>query len=703
MVKLSRYLRPYVVFMVTIIVLLFVQALANLTLPDYMSRIVNIGIQQSGVRDPIPTVLRATSLDQLLDLLPDAARSDVASAYQRLDVSELTEQERQAVIDRYPLAEQEVLFEKRTDLAWSDPALASFKQALAHWVSGPQAGAGPSMDQDRPADQAIINRLLLEYRTIGLDLTGLQRQTILTTGGFMLLIALVGALAAVFVGFFSARLAAGVARDLRLDVFTHIESFSSAEFDRFSTASLITRTTNDIQQVQTAIVMLMRMLIFAPIMGIGGIIKAVQTNTSMIWIVVVVVSILLLLVTLLYFLAVPRFKRVQKLVDRLNLVTREFLSGLLVIRAFNTQAHEEARFEAANQDLTRVSLFVNRLMAAAMPVMTLLMNVTGIFVVWVGSRQVDLGHMQVGDIMAFIQYTMQIIMSFLMVSAVFILLPRAGVSAQRIVEVLDMPLTIQDPDQPQAFVENQRGRVVFDQVSFAYPDAVEPVLCDVSFTAEPGQTTAIIGSTGCGKSTLVNLIPRFYDVTRGRILVNGVDVRAVSQKSLRDRIGYVPQQGILFSGSVRDNITYGQPQAQETAVWQAARTAQAEGFISEDSQGLDRPVAQGGTNVSGGQKQRLAIARALIKKPDLFIFDDSFSALDYQTDARLRMALKQDLNPVTVIIVAQRIATIRQAHQILVLDQGRIVGRGKHDELIKTCRVYREIAASQLPEEEWPA
>ena len=727
MTKLIRYLKPYTVSVVLIFSLLFAQAITDLSLPDFMSRIVNVGIQQSGVESDAPVVLRASRFQQILSLIPDPEQTELNSIYQKLDLENMTPAERKTVLEQYPVAEQEVLYEIRPGMSLSETASQSLTQAVvmislieSEMLSELQLPeltlplANPA--ENKQIFQQIQNHLsdfstqqlnqmasawlASEYQIIGVDLAAMQRRYILQTGAWMLVVALLGSICAVLVGFFASRMAAGLSRDLRLAVFSHVEQFASAEFNQFSTASLITRTTHDIQQIQMAVVMLMRILFFAPIMGIGGIIKALDTNVSMSWIIVLAVALLLSMMALLFILVIPRFKLIQKLIDRINLITREFLSGLMVIRAFNTQKYEENRFDETNKKLTGINLFVSRLMAAAMPAMMLLMNGTAILIVWFGAKQVDLGRMQVGDMMAFIQYAMQIIMSFLMLSIIFIMLPRAGVSAQRVADVINTPLSIQDPEHPVQFDDNQKGVVTFEHVTFRYPNADEDVLHDISFVASPGQTTAIIGSTGSGKSTLLNLIPRFYDVTGGRITVNGVDVRQISQSALRERIGFVPQRGILFSGTIRENIEYGNPDADEAAIHKAVTTAQAIDFVMESDQQFETAVAQGGSNVSGGQRQRLSIARALVKNPDVYLFDDSFSALDYRTDASLRRALNDYANDATRLIVAQRIATIRHAEQILVLDEGRIVGHGTHEVLLRSCSVYREIAASQLSEKE---
>ncbi len=526
---------------------------------------------------------------------------------------------------------------------------------------------------------------------------------ILAEGGKMLLVALLGAVCTIAVGYLSARLAAGTARNLRHDVFRKVERFSNAEFDHFSTASLITRTTNDIQQIQMLSVMALRFVFYAPIMGIGGIIRAVGKSSNLSWIIAVAVLVVIGFVLVIFALSVPRFKRVQKLVDKLNLVTRESLTGMMVIRAFNTQRREEERFDEVNRDLTRTTLFVNRIMVFMMPVMMLIMNGVQLLIIWIGAGQVDLGGIQVGDMMAFMQYAMQIIMSFLMISVMFIMLPRASVSAQRINEVLETEPVIRDKEVPARFPEDFKGIVEFKDVTFAYPGADEPALKHISFTAKPGETTAFIGSTGSGKSTLVNLIARFYDVTEGQILIDGVDIRDVSQHELRERIGFVPQKGVLFSGTIRSNLQYAKEDASDDELRMAAEIAQAADFIGDKEAGYDSEIAQGGGNVSGGQKQRLSIARALVKRAPIYIFDDSFSALDFKTDAALRRALKRETGHSTMLLVAQRISTIMGAEQIIVLDDGGIAGIGTHQELMKCCDVYREIAQSQLSEKELDA
>lgn len=553
---------------------------------------------------------------------------------------------------------------------------------------------------DMILEQAAVSYARNAYQDLGMDVDQMQYHYLFTTGGKMIALAFLGMAASVLVCYLASRVGARVGRDLRGRVFRKVVGFSNNEFDHFSTASLITRSTNDIQQVQFLAVMVLRMVLYAPILALGGVYKVFQTNVSMSWIIALAVILIFCVVLVLFVAAMPKFKTLQKLVDRLNLVTREILTGLSVIRAFSTEKHEEERFDTANKNLTRTNLFVNRAMTFMMPTMILIMNGVSVLIVWNGAHGISDGQMQVGDMIAFIQYTMQIIMGFLMICMISIMLPRAGVSADRIQEILTSETVIDDPKEAKAFCKEEAGVLKFDHVSFRYPGADEDVLHDIHFTARPGETTAIIGSTGSGKSTLVNLIPRFYDVTEGTITLDGVDIREVSQHTLRDKIGYVPQKGVLFSGDIASNILFGNPDGGEAVMKEAAQIAQAEEFIEAKSEKYHSHIAQGGSNVSGGQKQRLSIARAIAKRPELFIFDDSFSALDYKTDVALRKALKKKTAQSTVLIVAQRISTILHAEQIIVLDEGKIAGIGTHRELLDSCEVYRQIAASQLSEEE---
>lgn len=548
--------------------------------------------------------------------------------------------------------------------------------------------------------QTAATFIKAQYTDLGMNIENIQSQYILKTGGIMILLAFGSMIAAVSVTLIAARVAAGFGRNLRSKVFGKVVRFSNAEFDKFSTASLITRSTNDIQQIQTLMVLLLRIVFYAPILGLGGIFRVVKTDTGMSWIIAVALAAILSLVIVLFGLAIPKFKLVQKLVDKLNLVARESLTGMLVIRAFNTEKYQENKFDGANKDLTKTNLFVSRIMGGMMPLMMLIMNLITILIVWVGAHNVNDGVMQVGDMMAFIQYTMQIIMAFLMISMVSVMLPRASVSGQRIAEVLETKESIKDPEKNDEFNKNKKGYVEFKNVSFKYPGAEEYVLKDISFTAKPGETTAFIGGTGSGKSTLVNLIPRFYDVTEGEILVDGTDIRKVSQHDLREKIGYVPQKGILFSGTIESNLKYGNEDALLEELEEAANIAQASEFINTKALKYAEEISQGGTNVSGGQKQRLSIARALVKNPDVYIFDDSFSALDFKTDAAVRKALNEKTSHSTMLIVAQRISTIMGANQIIVLDEGKIVGKGTHKELLENCEVYKQIALSQLSKEE---
>lgn len=742
MLRLIRFLRPYVLMILLIFGLLFAQAMADLALPEAMSGIVNVGLQQKGIADAIPEALRTVELDRLLLLVPAADRAAVDAAYRRLDPEALPAADRDRLLARYPILANESV------AVWDPPAdtdrealkavlarAIALRQGLASGMAGfggmGATGSFPSLPEGtdlievveqlpeaqreallaKAADAmaGLSDSLLLqtasvwiagEYEACGMDLVAIQNRYILSQGGYMMLLALVAAACTIAVGYLSALVAAGLSRDLRRQVFRKVEGFSSAEFDKFSTASLITRSTNDIQQIQMMLVMLLRILFYAPMMAIGGVVKVVAAQASMTWIIGMAVGALLTLIVLVFTVAMPRFKRIQKLVDKLNLVTREILSGLMVIRAFNTRRREEERFDGVNGELTRTTLFVTRIMVLMMPVMMLIMNGTTLLIVWTGALKIDAGTLQIGDMMAFLQYAMQIIMSFLMVSFVFFMLPRASVSAERIGEVLDTAATILDPAEPRAFPDGAPGRLEFRDVGFRYPGADENVLCRLSFVAEPGKTTAIIGGTGSGKSTIIQLIPRFYDVTEGAILLDGVDIREVRQRDLRARIGYVPQRGILFSGDARSNVAFGRPDASDAEVDRALHVAQASEFVEAHKEGTAMAISQGGVNVSGGQRQRLSIARALAVQPDLFLFDDSFSALDFRTDAALRKALREETASATVLVVAQRIGTILHADRILVLDDGRLVGTGTHRELLDTCPLYREIALSQLSEEE---
>ncbi len=741
MLRLIRFLKPFWYLVVLIFLLLYGQAMTDLALPDYMSSIVNVGIQQNGVADAVPEAMRAAELDKVLLLMTATDAETVDAAYDRLAKADLSGDALAAALEKYPILETEdvavLALPEGTSRAGLDALLKkavamrmAFDKGLSNLPgyssSGmPQIPAGTDVFQllkAMPADQreALLAKgyaamdemnasvlqqadatwITSEYKAVGLDQAAIQTAYILSKGGMMLLIALLGAACTVAVGYLSARTAAGMAHNLRSQIFRTVEGFSNEELDKFSTASLITRSTNDIQQIQMMLVMLLRVLFYAPIMSIGGILKILGGDSSMLWIIGVAIATLATVILIVFTIAMPKFKAMQKLVDRLNLVSREILSGLMVIRAFNTRKLEEKKFEAANQDLTKTMLFVNRVMITMMPVMMLIMNGTMLSILWFGGKQIDAGNMQIGDMMAFIQYAMMIIFSFLFVSISFFMVPRASVAAQRIGEVLDTKPTVVDPKEPKAFVPGACGLVEFKDVSFRYPKAEEDVLRGISFTAEPGSTLAIVGSTGSGKTTLVNLLLRYYDATGGKVLVDGRDVREVRQRDLRARIGYVPQRAVLFTGDVASNVSYGNPDATDEEIAAAVRVAQAAEFVETNPDRYGMAVAQGGTNVSGGQRQRLSIARALAVHPEIFVFDDSFSALDFKTDAALRKALREETADATAIIVAQRIGTVMTADRILVLDEGRIAGIGTHRELMETCDVYKEIALSQLSAEE---
>lgn len=738
MAKLAKYLKPFSAMLVLSIALLFGQAISDLNLPNYMSDIVNTGIQQSGIKNAVPEAVSEDGFTLMTSLMQERDKQTVNQYYTLVQAGD------NRYTDAYPLLKNKngyIL--KETNDTVIDELNPIFGRAAATFIeiskqlsasSGNQAAPAKQMDmtnvdykelyalnpvlQQLPATQlneAIASAdqmdpamqiqtgtafVKLLYGELGMDVGRIQNQYIMKTGFFMLLIALGGAAATIGVGYLSARIAAGIAKKLRRDVFSKIESFSNNEFDKFSTSSLITRTTNDITQVQTLIIMGIRILFYAPILGVGGVIMVLRENSSMTWIIGLAVALLIALIGVVFYVAMPKFKIIQKLIDKLNLVARENLSGLSVVRAFSNQNFEKNRFDLANQDLTKTNLFVNRVMVFMMPAMMLIMNLITLLIVWVGANQIAVSAMQVGDMMAFMQYAMQIIMSFLMISMMFIMVPRASVSAQRIVEVLATEPSIVDPVQAKPFQSDQRGVVEFRNVSFHYQDAPEDVLTGITFTAKPGETTAFIGSTGSGKSTLINLIPRFYDVTSGEVFVNGVNVKDVTQHDLHEQIGYVPQKGVLMSGSIASNLRYGKKEATDEEVRHAAEIAQAADFIQKDEAGFEKNISEGGANVSGGQKQRLSIARALVKKSPIYIFDDSFSALDYKTDTALRQALKKYTGDSTVLIVAQRVNTIRHAEQIIVLDEGKIVRIGTHDELLQSCPTYLEIASSQLSKEE---
>ena len=703
MKKLFGFLKPYALQVVVIICVLMVQAYCDLSLPAYTSDIVNVGIQQSGIDEKVPEALAGEDLNLILAFVPEEDRAEVADAYE--ESSDSYDYEGTVMALKEQVKEDDSRLEELSDQMGLPMVMAMAAEESGINMNGAEGmtGEGSGQMEDLPdsmVEQAVAAYIQSAYEKIGIDVGDISSRYILATGGKMLLLAGLGMAASILVGLMASRVGAGLGRSLRERVFRKVVGFSNGEFDKFSTASLITRSTNDIQQIQLLTVMILRMVLYAPIMAIGGIWNVFHTNVDMSWIIALAVILIFLLVAVLFAVVMPKFRILQNLVDRLNLVSREILTGLSVIRAFGTEKHEEERFDDANKDLTRANLFVNRAMTFMMPTMMLIMNGISVLIVWVGGHSIDEGTMQVGDMMAFIQYTMQIIMAFLMICMISVMLPRAAVSAERVDGVLESHTLINDPGDPEKLPEESKGQVVFDHVSFRYPGAEEDVLEDISFTAEPGQTTAIIGSTGCGKSTLVNLIPRFYDVTEGSIRLDGHDIRNLTQHDLREKLGYVPQKGVLFSGDIASNILFGNPDGTDEEMEEAARIAQATEFIEAKKRQYHSHIAQGGSNVSGGQKQRLSIARAIAKHPAVYIFDDSFSALDYKTDVALRGALKEKTEDSTVIIVAQRISTIMHAEQILVLDDGKIVGKGTHKELLRDCPEYYQIASSQLSEKE---
>ena len=703
MKKLFGFLKPYALQVVVIICVLMVQAYCDLSLPAYTSDIVNVGIQQSGIDEKVPEALAGEDLNLILAFVPEEDRAEVADAYE--ESSDSYDYEGTVMALKEQVKEDDSQLEELSDQMGLPMVMAMAAEESGINMNGAEGmtGEGSGQMEDLPdsmVEQAVAAYIQSAYEKIGIDVGDISSRYILATGGKMLLLAGLGMAASILVGLMASRVGAGLGRSLRERVFRKVVGFSNGEFDKFSTASLITRSTNDIQQIQLLTVMILRMVLYAPIMAIGGIWNVFHTNVDMSWIIALAVVLIFLLVAVLFAVVMPKFRILQNLVDRLNLVSREILTGLSVIRAFGTEKHEEERFDDANKDLTRANLFVNRAMTFMMPTMMLIMNAISVLIVWVGGHSIDEGTMQVGDMMAFIQYTMQIIMAFLMICMISVMLPRAAVSAERVDGVLESHTLINDPEKPEKLPEESKGQVVFDHVSFRYPGAEEDVLEDISFTAEPGQTTAIIGSTGCGKSTLVNLIPRFYDVTEGSIRLDGHDIRNLTQHDLREKLGYVPQKGVLFSGDIASNILFGNPDGTDEEMEEAARIAQATEFIEAKKRQYHSHIAQGGSNVSGGQKQRLSIARAIAKHPAVYIFDDSFSALDYKTDVALRGALKEKTEDSTVIIVAQRISTIMHAEQILVLDDGKIVGKGTHKELLRDCPEYYQIASSQLSEKE---
>ncbi|WP_061312916.1 ABC transporter ATP-binding protein [Clostridium botulinum] len=739
MLKLLKHLKKSVWLILAILVLLVGQAVCDLTLPKYTSDIVNVGIQHGGVDKITPDVIRESEMERLSLFIEDKDYNEVLENYDLVNKGSTSEEE-------YPLLEEENLYvlknidkDKIEELnsifgkpmvmvsnfeSDSDKVKAMENQMISSFPPGVLKEDANIFDifkimseeqfkeitssmnemfsklDDSSIEQMAVSFVKNEYTKVGVNMDKYQTDYIFSSGAKMLGFALVSMIATILVTLIASRVAATFSRDLRSSVFKKVVGFTNKEFDDFSTASLITRCTNDIQQIQILTVMVLRFVLYAPILGIGGFIKVLNTNSTMSWVIGVAILSILSLVSVLFSIAMPKFKKLQKLVDKINLVAREILTGIPVIRAFSTEKHEEERFDKANKELTDVNLFVNKIMSCMMPAMMFIMNGITVLIVWVGASKIENATMQVGDLMAFIQYTMQIIMAFLMLSMISIMISRAAVSAKRIAEVLDTEGLIKDPVSVKSFDNNKKGYVEFKNVNFRYPKAEEDVLSNINFTAKPGQTTAIIGSTGSGKTTLVNLIPRFFDTTEGEILVDGVDVRNVTQHDLRDKIGYVPQKGMLFSGTIESNIKYGAENAPKEVIMNAAKVAQATEFIEAKDDTYNSPISQGGNNVSGGQKQRLSIARAIAKQPEIYIFDDSFSALDYKTDIVLRKALNEQIKDGTILIVAQRISTVLNADKIIVLDEGKIVGKGTHKELLKSCEVYKQIALSQLSKEE---
>lgn len=733
--KLFKYLKTYWKMAFVILLVLLVQVYCDLSLPSYTSDIVNVGIQQAGVDDKIPEAISEKEMEKVLLFVQADDRQTVLDAYEKdentynqtayvlkkniQDNEEKTEELEEILSvpmmmiagfeqgsDTTAKIEEQLRANIPAEMLPKDATVFDILKMLPEEQLSQMTDKMKDQMDDMPdtiIEQAGISYIKTAYEDLGMDMNQIQFHYLFVTGGKMLALALLGMLASVLVGLLASRVGASTGRDLRGKVFRKVVGFSNNEFDQFSTASLITRSTNDIQQIQMLIVMLLRIVLYAPLIAIGGIYKVFQTNVSMSWIIALAAILIVLVVSVLFIVAMPKFKTMQQLVDKLNLVTREILTGLSVIRAFSTEKHEEERFDKANRDLTKTNLFVNRAMTFMMPVMMVVMNAISVLIVWTGAHGINDGQMQVGDMMAFIQYTMQIIMGFLMLCMISVMLPRAAVAAERVDEVLTSKTIIKDPEQPKHLPKKTEGVLKFNHVAFKYPGADEDVLEDIDFTAHPGQTTAIIGSTGSGKSTLVNLIPRFYDVTEGSITLDGIDIREMTQQELRSKLGYVPQKGVLFSGTIGSNIMFGNPDGNEQDMEEAAKIAQATEFIDTKFKKYDSTISQGGGNVSGGQKQRLSIARAIAKHPKLFIFDDSFSALDYKTDVALRKALKEKTSDSTVLIVAQRISTILHAEQIIVLDDGKIAGVGTHQELLKNCEVYQQIAASQLSEAELKA
>ncbi|MEG2543470.1 MAG: ABC transporter ATP-binding protein [Longicatena sp.] len=736
MIKLLKYLKPFTLSLIVVVALLFGQAQCELALPDYMSDIINTGIQKSGIEDSVPVAIRENEYKKIAFFLEDNEKNLFLNNYELVLQDKGTKEQK----EKYPILKSENLYVLANIESTTRDKLNTALVKAEMLVSGIEKQAKDpnsemmkklpkgmdifkalpfmpkeevdAMKQEIEVQLQALGKSTLatagasyvkgEYKAIGIDTDAMQNHYILLAGGKMLLIALAGSIAAIFVGLFAARIGAGFAKAVRKDVFEKVENFSQSEFNKFSTSSLITRTTNDVQQIQMVIIMFLRMVAYAPIIGIGAILHVLNSEASMTWIIALCVVVLLSLIGVLMMVAMPKFKINQKLIDNINTVTRGSLEGMPVIRAFNTQAYEEEKFNEVNSKMMKTNLFINRVMSFMMPAMMFIMNGASLLIVWVGGHQIADGTLQIGDMLAFIQYSMQIIMAFLMIAMIAVMLPRASVSAKRIYEVLSCKFSIRDPKNPKHFGHEQKGYIDFQNVSFRYPGAEDDVLHDINFTAKPGETTAFIGSTGSGKSTIINLVPRFFDVSEGKILVDGVDIKEVSQHELREKIGYVPQKGVLFSGDIESNLRYAKEDASQEELDRASKIAQATEFIASKPSGYGTSISQGGTNVSGGQKQRLSIARALVKRPEIYIFDDSFSALDFKTDAKLRAALadvtKED--NATVLLVAQRISSIMHAQRIVVLEKGRVAGIGTHSELLKTCEVYQEIAYSQLSKEE---
>ena len=719
MLKVFKYLKSSIFSVLAVILLLFVQAYLDLTLPDYTSKIVNVGVQQGGIENAAIETIGEDTLNKLVLFMDTDDKKYILNHYEKTDtyqgeniyeLKEDSDTEKVSSIMAKPMlivsfAEQSDKSEEGS-VSFDLPEGVSLYQALSMMSDAEREKMLKGINKeikdipDTIIDQAAVSYVKAEYQRIGVDTDQIQTMYIFKVGLIMLGIALAAMLVGILIVFIGSRMAARLAKTLRHKVFTKVVGFSKNEIKTFGQSSLITRTTNDVQQVQMVVVFLLRVVFYAPIIGIGGVMKAMSTNADMTYIIGVAVVAILAVVITLFAIAMPKFNRVQKLIDKLNLVTREILSGLPVIRAFSNERHEEERFEEANKRLTKVNLFINRAMSFMMPIMMLVMNFVCLVIVYQGAKGVDSGAMQVGDIMAYIQYTMQIIVAFLMISMMSIMLPRANVSAKRIMEIIETKDTIYNSDHLVDFKPEEKGKVEFKNVSFRYPDADYDVITDINLVANPGETTAFIGSTGSGKSTLINLIPRFYDVTDGELLVDGVNIKDVDLHELREKIGFVPQKGVLFTGTIKDNIKYGNENITDEDVDKALEVAQATEFVSKLKGGVDYDISQGGTNVSGGQKQRLSIARAIAKDPDIYVFDDSFSALDFKTDAKLRGELAKITKDKTVLIVAQRISTIMNADKIVVLNEGSVVGIGTHKELMKNCNVYKEIALSQLSKEE---